>query len=71
MELTLEQSLLSLETSNAALVAAVNVTKNSIEARIAAAVIVSENNAIDPLYVLTANQIKTQTLLIDLISKQQ
>jgi hypothetical protein len=69
MELTLEQSILSLETTNAALVAAVIETKNSIDTRIAAAVLVSTNNAIAPLYVLTANQIQTQTLLINLINK--
>lgn len=63
------QAIIALETTNAALVAAVNVTKDGIEARIAAAVIVSENKAIDPLYVLTANQITTQALLINLINK--
>jgi hypothetical protein len=67
--MTTEQAIFALETTNANLVAAVNVTKNSIEGRIAAAVIVSINNAINPLYVLTANQIKTQTLLINLINK--
>ena len=69
MAMTVQESILALEIANTALVASVNVTKNSIEARIAEAVIVSENNAINPLYVLTANQIKTQTLLINLIKK--
>ncbi len=69
MAITVQESVLALEASNTALVAAVNVTKNSIESRIAEAVLVSINNAIDPLYVLTANQIKTQALLINLINK--
>jgi hypothetical protein len=65
----MEQSIIALEMANTALVAAVNVTKNSIEARIAAAVVVSINNALNPLYILTANQITTQALLINLINK--
>ena len=69
MAIEIAEAIIALELSNASLVDAVNVTKNSIEARIASAVIVSENNAINPLYVLTANQIKTQTLLINLIKK--
>lgn len=63
------EAIIALEMTNASLVAAVNVTKAGIEARIAAAVIVSENNAINPLYVLTSNQITTQSLLINLINK--
>ena len=69
MAMTVQESILALEMANTALVASVNVTKGSIEARIASAVIVSENNAINPLYVLTANQITTQALLINLINK--
>jgi hypothetical protein len=57
MALDIEQAIIDLEITNAALIEAVNVTKASIEARIAAAVVVSVN-ALNPLYVLTANQIK-------------
>jgi hypothetical protein len=56
MALDIEQAIIDLEITNAALIEAVNVT-TSIEARIAA-VVVSVNNALNPLYVLTANQIK-------------
>jgi hypothetical protein len=69
MALDIEQAIIDLEITNTALIEAVNVTKASIEARIAAAVVVSVNNALNPLYVLTANQIKTQALLINLINK--
>lgn len=69
MAIEIAQAIIALEMTNAALVAAVNVTKSGIEAKIAAAVIVSENNAINPLYTLTANQITTQALLINLINK--
>ena len=69
MALQIEQAIIELERTNAALVTSVNVAKGNIEARIAEAVVVSENNAINPLYVLTANQIKTQALLINLINK--
>tara|TARA_B110000971_G_scaffold204853_1_gene226751 strand:- start:359 stop:568 length:210 start_codon:yes stop_codon:yes gene_type:complete len=68
MALTSEQAIIDLEITNAALLEAVNVTKASIEARIAAAVTVSVNSALNPLYVLTANQITTQALLINLIN---
>jgi hypothetical protein len=42
MALDIEQAIIDLEITNAALIEAVNVTKASIEARIAAVVVVSE-----------------------------
>jgi hypothetical protein len=49
MALDIEQAIIDLEITNTALIEAVNVTKASIETRIAAAVVVSVNNALNPL----------------------
>jgi hypothetical protein len=69
MALTTEQAIIDLEITNAALIDAVNVTKSNIEARIAAAVIVSENATIIPLANSVTNLLITQTLLINLLNK--
>ena len=64
MDLTPDQAITDLETTNAILVEAVNVTKNSIDTRISNAVIVSENAAKIPLIIIARSIIDTQTLLI-------
>jgi hypothetical protein len=68
MALDIEQALTDWEMTASTLVESVNVTKSAIESRIAAAVVVSENAALDPLYVLAANQLRTQTALINYIN---
>jgi len=57
---------LTIETTN--LLDAVNISKNSIESSIAAAVVVSENAALEPLFVVATNLITTQALLVNFIS---
>jgi hypothetical protein len=69
MALTAEEAIVDLQIINADLVNAVNVTKASIEARIAEAVIVSENATIIPLANSVTNLITTQTLFINLLNK--
>jgi hypothetical protein len=62
-------AILALQTTNAALLAAVNVTKASIQSSIDAAVLISENATIIPLANSVTNLITTQTLLINLLNK--
>jgi hypothetical protein len=69
MALTSEEAIVALELTNAALIDAVNVTKANIEARIAQAVIVSENATIIPLANSVTRLIQTQTLFINLLNK--
>jgi hypothetical protein len=64
-----EEAVLLLQTTNAALLAAVNVTKASIQSEIDAAVLLSENATIIPLANSVTNLITTQTLLINLLNK--
>ena len=69
MALTTEQAIIDLEITNAALIDAVNVTKENIESQIAAAVVVSENATIIPLANSVTNLLITQTLLINILNK--
>jgi hypothetical protein len=62
-------AILALQTTNAALLSAVNVTKASIQSSIDAAVLISENATIIPLANSVTNLITTQTLLINLLNK--
>lgn len=64
-----EVAINNLTSETTSLLEAVNVSKASIDARIEAAVTVSENAALDPLYSITANQITTNTLLLTLINR--
>ena len=57
-----------LTTQTTELLASVNISKNSIDANIAAAVLISENKAILPLITVATNLITTQQLLITYIS---
>jgi hypothetical protein len=62
-------AILALQTTNAALLSAVNVTKASIQSSIDAAVLISENATIIPLANSVTNLITTQTLFINLLNK--
>lgn len=69
MAVTTEEAIIELTTRTTALLAAVNVTKTSIDNNIANAVIVSENAAIEPLINMATNLIDTQTIFINLINQ--
>ena len=68
MDLTIPEAIIDLVTTNAELLASVNISKNNIDSRIAEAVVLSENKAIEPLFGVVTNQLITQTLLINLIT---
>tara|TARA_R110000796_G_scaffold28753_1_gene78368 strand:- start:3553 stop:3759 length:207 start_codon:yes stop_codon:yes gene_type:complete len=63
-----EIAILALQTTNAELIAAVNVTKGNIQASIDAAVAISENATIIPLANSVTNLITTQTMLINILN---
>tara|TARA_R110000823_G_C15725790_1_gene479185 strand:- start:202 stop:408 length:207 start_codon:yes stop_codon:yes gene_type:complete len=63
-----EIAILALQTTNAELLAAVNVTKGNIQASIDAAVAISENATIIPLANSVTNLITTQTMLINILN---
>ena len=63
-----EMAILALQTTNAELLAAVNVTKGNIQASIDAAVAISENATIIPLANSVTNLITTQTMLINILN---
>jgi len=65
---TTEEAIIELQTTNAALIAAVNVSKSSIESSIASAVIVSENAAIEPLISMASKLVDTQTIFINYLN---
>jgi hypothetical protein len=65
LEVTVASAVDTVESAAASLA----VVESTVEARIAAAVIVSENDTIIPLSNSVANLIATQTLLINLLNK--
>jgi hypothetical protein len=65
---TIEEAIINLTTETTALLDAVNISKLTIESNIAAAVLVSTNAAIEPLFVVSTNLINTQALLVTFIS---
>jgi hypothetical protein len=65
---TISSSILSLTQQTTALLDVFSQQKENIDAEIVNAVSASVNAAIDPLYVLTANQLTTQTLFINYIN---
>mgnify|MGYP003631179572 CR=1 FL=1 len=69
MALIPEEAIVKLETTNAALVAAVIESVNNVDSRIAAAVELSENETIIPLANSVTYLITTQTLFINLLNK--
>ena len=66
---TTEIAINDLTVQTTALLAAVNITKGSIQASIDAAVLLSENATIIPLANSVTNLLTTQTLLINLLNK--
>ena len=65
--MTTEAAIIDLTTQTTELLNAVNVTKSSIDGNIAAAVVVSENAALEPLVTVARNLIDTQTIFINYI----
>tara|TARA_R110000782_G_scaffold68759_1_gene138422 strand:+ start:177 stop:383 length:207 start_codon:yes stop_codon:yes gene_type:complete len=64
-----EIAILALQTTNAELLAAVNVTKGNIDTLIAAAVGVAENESVLALIQMSENSVKTQTLFLTYINQ--
>lgn len=64
-----EKAIAELTATNALLVTAVNVTKANIEARIASAVVISENATLVPLANSVVNLLTTQTLLMNILNQ--
>ena len=65
LEITVETAVTTVESAKTAL----DATEATIEARIAAAVLVSENATIIPLSNSVSNLLATQTLLINLLNQ--
>ena len=65
LEITVANAVVTVESAKTVL----DATEETIETRIAAAVLVSENAAIIPLANSVTNLITTQTLLINLLNK--
>jgi hypothetical protein len=65
--MTTEAAIIDLTTQTTELLAAVNITKGSIETNIASAVTVSQNAALEPLITVAKNLIDTQTIFVNYI----
>tara|TARA_R110000851_G_scaffold66465_1_gene150317 strand:- start:171 stop:383 length:213 start_codon:yes stop_codon:yes gene_type:complete len=65
--MTTEEAIIDLTTQTTELLNAVNVSKTSIDGSIAAAVLDSENAALEPLVTVAKNLIDTQTIFVNYI----
>jgi|TARA_R110000796_G_scaffold26922_5_gene74358 hypothetical protein len=64
-----QEAILALQTTNAALLASVNVTKANFQEAIDTAVEAAENEAVLALIKMSENSVKTQTLFLTYINQ--